>query len=357
MRRDLVIIGGGPAGLSAALHLIAYSPALAARTVVLEKCVFPRDKTCAGAIATRGMRRLEKLGVMLDVPFEPVNALSLRVGDTQTTIDEPGLGKVVRRLEFDHALVNEAIRRGVQVHQGAHVLGVEPTPSEVRVHIAGQPTICARAVIGADGVAGVVRRSVGLVRGRLRGRAVEVDTERTDADPRHDSLHFDLRYRDLNGYAWDFPTIVDGQRKVCRGVYLIANGTKDSVRSCLARHLRERGLDLADYRLKHFAERGFEPNQRISWPRVLLIGEAAGIDIATGEGIPQAIAYGELAARYVAAAFRDRTFGFGDWRREVCSCGVGKRLRIRHAVFKLFFGPDRSIQIDRLVARRGRSAR
>ena len=45
---DLVIIGGGPAGLSTALHLQHLAPRLAERTVVLEAERYPREKICAG---------------------------------------------------------------------------------------------------------------------------------------------------------------------------------------------------------------------------------------------------------------------------------------------------------------------
>jgi flavin-dependent dehydrogenase len=188
-----------------------------------------------------------------------------------------------------------------------------------------------------------VRRAIGLRRATLRAQAIEVDTEPTDDDPRVDSLHFDFRLADLNGYSWDFPTIVQGERKVCRGVYLITGSAHAPARNYLARYLELRGLDIADYRLKQYAESGFEPGAAMSRPRVLLVGEAAGIDIASGEGIPQAIAYGELAATYLSASFRDGEFGFADWRHQVRSAGVGTRLRLRHLAYQLFFGPRRDI--------------
>ncbi|NIQ23698.1 MAG: FAD-dependent oxidoreductase, partial [Pseudomonas stutzeri] len=47
---DVIIVGGGPAGASTALHLERLNPKLAARTLVLEKSRHPRDKTCGGAL-------------------------------------------------------------------------------------------------------------------------------------------------------------------------------------------------------------------------------------------------------------------------------------------------------------------
>ena len=49
------------------------------------------------------------------------------------------------------------------------------------------------------------------------------------------------------------------------------------------------GLDLSGYKKKRYAERGFSPHEPASAPRLLLVGEAAGIDPITGEGIAQAL--------------------------------------------------------------------
>ena len=49
-RRDVVIVGSGSAGAATALGLVARAPALAARSVMLEKARHPRDKTCAGGV-------------------------------------------------------------------------------------------------------------------------------------------------------------------------------------------------------------------------------------------------------------------------------------------------------------------
>jgi flavin-dependent dehydrogenase len=67
---------------------------------------------------------------------------------------------------------------------------------------------------------------------------------------------------------------------------------------------------------------------------VLLVGEAAGIDIATGEGIAQAIAYGRLAADYLAAAFRSGDLSFADWRDRVWRDQLGWNLAFRRLLYR-----------------------
>ena len=66
---DILILGGGPAGLSTALHLLQHDPQLAARILVLEKARYPRHKLCGGGLTSDAEVILEGLG--LDVSEIP----------------------------------------------------------------------------------------------------------------------------------------------------------------------------------------------------------------------------------------------------------------------------------------------
>lgn len=362
---DLVVVGGGPAGLSTALHLHALAPAL--RVVVLERETYPREKICAGGIGARAFKLLAKIGVDVDCPKVPLTSLAVKLQhDTiVTTVDD--LGAVVRRIEFDHALAKIAIARGIEVRDNcgveridfvdesdriagasehranprATVLADPRDIARVRVTTASGDVYRARAIVGADGVSGVVRNQAGFPRPELRAQVVELDTEGLADDLPRDTVVFDFARRDLAGYAWDFPTIVDGKPLVCRGAYVIRTLGADDARKRCAAYLAERGLDIKRYRIKQFAERGWEPGAEIASPRVLLVGEAAGIDIATGEGIGQAIEYGAVAGPYLASAFERDDLRFGDWRRAVEKHHLGFQLRIRHLAYELFYGRRR----------------
>src|SRR6185436_18251255 len=72
---DVAIVGGGPAGVSTALHLCAAAPA--ARVVVLEKARYPREKICAGGIGARAFRLLERIGVEVACPHVPLDAIAI----------------------------------------------------------------------------------------------------------------------------------------------------------------------------------------------------------------------------------------------------------------------------------------
>lgn len=353
-KHDLAVVGGGPAGISTALHLVHHAPALAGRVIVLEKESYPRDKYCAGAVGGRALRLLERLGVRLSVPFVPIHAVSLALHGESRIVREPDLGIVVRRIEFDCALAREAQRRGIEVRDRAAVAGIEVTADGVRLKLASNEALDARAVVGADGVGSVVRRCIGLSRGQLRAQVIELDTESVGGDPPRDALHFDFNFGDFPGYAWDFPTLVGGQALVCRGVYQVVRSgertgaARDDLQARLALYLATKGLDISRYRLKRYAERGFELGEPLSVPRVLLVGEAAGIDIATGEGIAQAIQYGALAGPYLARAFERSDVGFSDWRARVNRARLGWELRQRLWVQARFYGKNRDL-IERLV--------
>jgi menaquinone-9 beta-reductase len=338
---DLVIVGGGPAGISTALHVAAAAPERS--IVVLEKQRYPREKICAGGIGARAFRILDKIGVSVECPMVQLDAIAVRVAGETIVTRQPGLGVVVRRIEFDHAFARQAIARGIEVRDGCGVAAIAVTADHVEVTTETGEHWRARAIVGADGVGGVGRKQAGFPRGELRAQVVELDTEAVAADQPRDTIVFDFATRDLHGYTWDFPTLVDGKPLVCRGAYVIRNLGPDDARARCAAYLAARGLDIRDYRIKQFAERGFDPDAELACPRVLLVGEAAGIDIATGEGIGQAIEYGALAGPYLARAFARDRLGFSDWTHTVSRRHLGKQLWIRHACYRWFYGPEREL--------------
>jgi flavin-dependent dehydrogenase len=361
---DVVIVGAGPAGIATALFFAHAAPHRRHRVVVLEKERFPREKICAGAVGGRADRLLASIGVGVDVPSAHVRGLAVRT--TEGTLEETHdrvIGRVVRRVEHDHALVNAARARGIEVREGARVTGVTFDRSGVRIETS-EGSLRARAVVGADGVGSFVRRVLGAPRGRWLAQVVEADTP-AGPNERDDRalLRFDLTDRSLSGYAWDFPTIVGGVPLVCRGLYelrLDRDGDRDSdgdgdgdrdtqdVGARLVARMAAMGVP-SGAKLKRFAERGLALHEPMARPRALLVGEAAGIDPALGEGIAQAILYGEVAGRYLAARIDRDDLGFEDWPRVLGGSRVGVDLRLRARATPWLYGPSRPLA-ERWVA-------
>jgi flavin-dependent dehydrogenase len=339
---DLAIVGGGPAGVATALFLAQAAPALTDRIVILEKESYPRDKFCGGAIGARADDLLASIGVRVDVPSVVVDGFSVKSHDLEVCERRGHIGRVVRRIEFDHELARIARARGIRIEEGARVTQMDIGAGRVAL-ATSRGDFVARAVVGADGVGSFVRRALGLSAGELRAQVIELDTEEVASDRPRDVLHFDMADRDFTGYAWDFPTLVDGKPLVCRGVYhLKLGGPEVDIRARLAQRLAERGLSITRYPLKRFAERGFEPHVPYAAPHVVLVGEAAGIDAVTGEGIAQAIEYGAFAGGYLAQKLAEGDLAFGDWAARLAKSKVGADLRVRHWLLPYYFGRHRS---------------
>lgn len=355
---EIVIVGGGPAGISTALFLAHAAPRLADRILVLERGTYPREKICAGAIGARADRLLASIGVRAFVPSVPIHGLSVDASGRRLSArtEGPPIGRVVRRFEFDHALARQALARGIRVRDGVKVTGLVVGEHDARIETSiGE--IRARAVVGADGVGSVVRRALGLPRGAFMAQAVEVDTPDARGDGPRDVLHFDMSARGLPGYAWDFPTLVHGRALVCRGIYeLRAEGvperaaTEPAPAERLLARANDQGVAVPASALRRFAERGLSLHEPFARPRVLLVGEAAGIDPALGEGIAQAIQYGSVAGPFLARALEAGDLSFAAFPSVLRASRLGLDLRLRARAARFVYGGARPV-IERWVTR------
>ncbi|MBK7395246.1 MAG: NAD(P)/FAD-dependent oxidoreductase [Myxococcales bacterium] len=344
---DLVVVGGGPAGLSTALFAAHADPQIVARMLVLEKEPYPREKPCAGGLAGRADRALAGIGVEVDVPSEWATGMSVALPEGSFLRREPRgrrIGRVVRRVEFDHRLAERTRARGIAVRDGVKVLRVARDPDGVTVETSAG-TLRTRALVGADGVGSLVRKELAPGVATWRAQVLEVDTEPVAQDLPRDLWHFHVVDPDFVGYLWDFPTIVDGRPMVCRGVYHLRmpgeGASTEDIGARLAARLAELGLDLSACKKKRYAERGFSPSEPVAGARVLLVGEAAGVDPITGEGIAQAIRHGALAGPYLVDRLRTGDLSFGDFPGRFARAGVGVDHRVRHELAHRFFGPSR----------------
>jgi len=347
-----VIVGGGPAGAATALFLCHLAPALRDRIVVIDKATFPRDKICAGAVAMRAERLLGSIGVRVAVPSVPAAGLRVTAscGTRATRLGGPPIARVVRRIEYDAALLDQLRERQIEVRDGVTLRTLDRRAGSVLLSTS-QGALSAQVVVGADGVGSTVRRQLGLPAGRYHAQAVEVDTAWTAADRDSDLLCFDMVDDGLVGYAWDFPTVVAGEPMACRGIYRLSRGMPAPQRRAgrrpldlselLRQRLQRAGIDPTPLPLRRFAERGLALHEPCGVSRALLVGEAAGIDPVLGEGIAQAIQYGKTAGEYLAARMGQRDYRFGDYRAAVMRARVGVDLRIRAAMVPFIYGRTR----------------
>jgi menaquinone-9 beta-reductase len=358
MKQDILILGGGPGGLSTALHLAKNFPALTDRILILEKEHYPRPKLCAGGLLADAEVILQRLGLDVgEIPHVDAPAAHLDFagkGLTLSTRNGHTL-RVIRRDEFDAWLAAKTEERGIEIGQGITVKNVRPYTDHVVVETdAG--TIRAQVVVGADGSNGLTRRCILPNAPVHTARVLEVITP-SRADPLastagspktrgiaggRETAYFDFFPipDGIAGYVWDFPTQVRGRPMRCWGIYdtnLLANGPRPGLWQTLAEEMARHGLNLEKAEIQGHPIRWFSPENQMSVPRVLLVGDAVGADPIFGEGISIALGYGALAAREIGESFRRGEFSFRGYRWRVLGSPLGQTLTARWFIAQIIY--------------------
>jgi flavin-dependent dehydrogenase len=352
---EVIIVGSGPAGSSTALHLAQRDPDLARRTLILEKAVHPRVKLCGGGITGKGLRVLDRLGLPLGIDHLPMTGVEIRYGDRRRYTPCPGLGVTIQRPAFDGWLAHKAAERGAQLNEGEGFTGAKVEADRVVV-TTEKGRYTARALVAADGAASPVRHALRWPAPRHRARLLILDTERGphDDDLRDDTLYLDFGAmgEGIHGYVWDFPTRINGRAYINRGLYDRGDpdSAKGGLKEPLRRFLAARGVDLDACHLQGHLERELDPGEPLARPRVLLTGEAAGIDPTLGEGIAQALAYGDLAARELLRAARTDDWSFAGYRRRLLRSRLGQELAGTRSLANRLYGPNGRRYLDLFLA-------
>jgi geranylgeranyl reductase family protein len=283
---DLVVVGAGPAGASAALAARHADPSL--KVLLLDRSDFPRDKSCGDGIAPHCFAKLASIGVTgVEDGWTPLTELELARGEQSVSRPMARPVYVIPRQVFDARLVERAVDRGA-VFRKERVSSVDALPD-------------ARVVVGADGAHSVVRAHLGLPFGRkalaIRGYAP------TPPDRRGTQV---IRYGDRRqpAYAWAFDR-GDGLSNIGYGELLPPDGEEAPSRRLLLDQLEQLlpGYAGSQWKGHHLPLSGWRWQQPDG--RLLLAGDAAGlINPMTGEGIYYAIATGIAAGQSAVRALR-----------------------------------------------------
>lgn len=305
-RFDAVVIGGGPAGATAAADLARQGHSV----LLLDRA--GRIKPCGGAIPPALIREFEIPDGLLVAHVTSARMISPK----GTEVDMPiagGFVGMVDREDFDEWLRQRAVAAGAVRRTGVFERITRDAEGKATVHYRangdGEAATAVRAavVIGADGAASVVARQE--IPGADRMRYVyayhEIVRSPEAGHGKFDGSRCDVIYRgelSPDFYGWVFPhgaTTSVGTGTANRGF---------SIRNAATALRRASGLEHAQTIRREGAPIPMKPLGRWDNGRdVVLAGDAAGVVApASGEGIYYAMTGGRLAAEAAALFLRTR---------------------------------------------------
>ena len=297
---DVLVVGAGPAGSSCAWALRDSG----LDVLLIDRCEFPRHKTCAGwitpPVATALSLDLEDYGRTRTLqPITGFRTSILGERDVETRYDSV-VSFGIRRCEFDEYLLR---RCGASALEGQPVDSIERVGTEWLINGA----LRTQMLVGAGGTHCPVARLLfpdDDVKGLLV-TAQEVEFEAPSADLEQGTVRGDTPELffcdDLTGYAWcfrkgSFLNIGVGRvnaHDIPQQMTDFCRFLQDTGRVCTSIPDRRHGHS---YRLHEGLPRP------LTHDSVLLIGDAAGLAYPqSGEGIQPAIESGLLAAAVIAA--------------------------------------------------------
>jgi len=354
---DVVIVGAGPAGCSCAYQLAATG----IKVALLEKEIFPRDKTCGDALSTDVVNQLYRMDAALAQQFKEQvvkkTSRGIRFFSPDNKCLDIGLtddltsSYIARRIDFDHFYFEQVRQRpGIDAYVDCKVEELTSLENEIIITTT-KKKFRTKMVIGADGAYSVVTRKLGNHMVEKDHYCAGLRQYYENVSGFHQNDFIELHFYDgiMPGYFWIFP-LPNNQANV--GLAMLSSKViKQKI------NLKEKLADIIQHhpavapRFKEAkpleAIKGYglplgSKKRTCSGHRFLLTGDAAGlIDPFTGEGIGNAIRSGRLAAAHVIKAFEQNRFdaSFNTAYDEEIYSKMWKELRISRSMQQLLQYP------------------
>ncbi len=349
-RYDVVVVGAGPAGSTAALE----AAAAGASTLILERGERIGEPVRCGEF----LPSLEEMRRICDDPPELDNLFDLPDFVMGTFIEgaraHAPSGKVyeldfqghsIWRNRLDQYLAKEALKEGAELWKGTSFLDFR-----AQGLLTTRGVIRAKVVVGADGPQSTVAKACGFPQHSVLFPAISLPVEGS-FDPVFEAFFGELA---PGGYAWIIPRKEDANV----GLGVRSDLRREPLTTALKRFLTARGM-----KSRHSPTGGFVP---LSGPlpetvkgTVLLAGDAAGQVLSTsGGGIFTAMICGQLAGRAAARHVLGKA-PLEEYERQWKRCLGGafeRGWRLFQAMAPTFADPDALEEVFSLLGSQGLAA-
>lgn len=318
---DVIVVGGGPAGASAAFFLARGG----ANVLLLDRARFPREKPCAEYLSPQASRILAEMGALELVEEAGAAQLAGMVVRAPSGVEIRGefaashgfrgfrdRGLALRRRTLDSILLDRARAAGVRVEEGVRVtdlirdeggrvIGVRRTEPD-----GWASPRYARVVIGADGLRSLVANRLGVARSSRWPRRIAMVTHFRGIQGVRDVGEMHVEREGYLGLA----DVGNGETNVA----LVVPATEGRAIGANRDLFLDRWIASRPHLAPRFARAKrvspiritgpFASRVRRAWaPGAALVGDAADFfDPFTGEGMYAGLRGGELLAPFVLEA-------------------------------------------------------
>lgn len=303
---DVLIIGGGPIGLAAAIDATLAGTS----ATVIEPRTGPIDKACGEGLMPGALAALHRLGV--DPDGHPIAGISYQKPGREAVHrfrGDPGRG--VRRTTLHAALAERATELGVEIREGK-VSELRQAETSVTATLTDGGELSANWLLGCDGLHSTVRELVGL--------GIAADLARAGRTRRFGiRRHFAIEpWSDFVEVHWahDAEVYLTPVSEHELGIAVL--GTQHTDFDTVVRSIPALAERLATAEPSS-SLRGAGPFRQRTTARtrgrVMLVGDASGyVDAITGEGIRVGLAQAHAAVTAIAAGDAHRYERA--WKRE-----------------------------------------
>jgi geranylgeranyl reductase family protein len=360
---DIVVVGAGPAGSTAAKFLAEKG----VNVLLIDKSRFPRDKPCGGVLSVRTLKRFQYISedsIATCSYGGSIHSSSLK-HHVQIGKDEPIAAFVVRK-NFDYSLVRLAMESGATFRDGVSATDIQILKDNATIRLNGGESVESQLVIGADGVWSIIAKQTGLGSHYPRiGRCLfqesplagdvldEYFTEKKN-------FQMYLKFMGVDGFGWVIP------KKDCVNIGI------GEIQPSSSHQRNKRPLKEVYHQFILFLKERklipptitigtiqggvlpLKPLDKTFADRVVLCGDAAGqMNPLTGDGIHYAMSSGKYAADVCAMALEAgiTNASFLSKYQALWKNDFGGEIRLCGRVLKMVLKGDRDEKYIRLISR------